>query len=115
MKTTEITRRYVDAWNGHDAAILRAMKNLILVLIAVVSLEIAANASLGRYVLQPGAPIATSVEDLRSGKVIINNDYKIVFSVPVKGLPPGILAFKEGPNGKTYYVDLKYAPEKDGR
>ena len=65
--------------------------------------------------LQPGAPIAISVEDLRNGKVIINNDYKIVFSVPVKGLPPGILAFKEGPNGKTFYVELKYAPEKDGR
>ena len=83
---------------------------------AITSLTVSnANASQGRYVLQPGAPIATSVEALRSGKVTINNDYKIVFSVPVKGLPPGILAFKDGPNSKVYYVEFKYAPEKDGR
>jgi hypothetical protein len=92
------------------------MKNLLPVLMALASLTIA-NASNGRYVIQPGAPVATSVEALRSGKVTINHDYVIVYDVKVKGVPPGILAFSENPDrsGKVYYVEFKYAPEKNGR
>jgi hypothetical protein len=48
-----------------------------------------ADASNGRYVIQPGAPVATSVEALRSGKVTINPDYEIMYSVKVKGVPQG--------------------------
>ena len=58
---------------------------LILVVIASVAI---ANAGEGkRYVVQPGAPVATSVEALRKGEVTINHDYKIVYAVKVKGTP----------------------------
>jgi hypothetical protein len=93
------------------------MKNLILILIAIASLTIA-NAGEGkRYVVQPGAPVATSVEALRKGNVTTNSDYKIVYAVKVKGTPPDVLAFSENydRSGKIYYVEYKYAPEKFGR
>jgi hypothetical protein len=93
------------------------LKRLIVILMAVASLAIA-NAGEGkRYVVQPGAPVATSVEALRAGKVTTNNDYRIVYAVKVKGTPSDVLAFSEKSDGtgKIYYVEYKYAPEKNGR
>ena len=95
---------------------IQKMKKLVLILTAIVSLTTIANAEGGkRYVLQPGAPVATSVDGLRHGHVRINNDYKIVLGVNVKETPADVLAFREGLNGRIYYVEYKYAPEKFGR
>jgi hypothetical protein len=59
----------------------------LLILIVIASLTIANAGECERYVVQPGAPVATSVEALRKGKVTINHDYKIVYAVKVKGMP----------------------------
>ena len=84
---------------------------------AIASLTIAHAEEGKRYVVQPGAPVATSVEGLRQGKVTINPDYIIVYGVKVNGTPPDVLAFSKNYDrtGKIYYVAYKYAPEKFGR
>jgi hypothetical protein len=96
------------------------MKNLLLIVVAIASIANANELHPGkRYVIQPGARVATSVEALRQGKGTVDKkwDYDMVQGVKMKGLPPAIIAFTENEDGSgpIYYVESKYAPEKFGR